>query len=364
MDSDTVADVAARVSTPAELAGLLRRLRNRQARTRQAPAVTYRELAGKMRRSHGIIGAYLTGKVVPPVDRFDELARLLGATPNELGVLATARDRVSDRRLAQTGPGAPPRQLPAAVTALAGRGDALTALDRHAGRGPVVISSAAGVGKTALAVHWAHRAVPGFPDGQLYATLHGATPGVAPVPAATVLRGFLTALGVPESRLPAGLDVQAGLYRSLLAYRRVLVVLDDARDAGQVRPLLPGTPNSLALITSRNRMTDLVAVDGARVIVLDVLDRSQSRQLLASRLGVHRLAADPAGTDALVTACAGQPRILAQAAARLVTQTGLGLRTVAAELTVGRAPEPGLEAPVLLPAGTLRHSAVPARAAS
>lgn len=351
MDSDTVADVAARVSTPAELAGLLRRLRNRQARTRQAPAVTYRELAGRMRRSHGIIGAYLTGKVVPPADRFDELARLLGATPRELGVLATAWDRVSDQRLGQTGLAIPPRQLPAAVAALAGRGDALAALDRQVGRGPVAISSAAGIGKTALAVHWAHRAAPGFPGGQLYAALHGSTPGLAPVPAATVLRGFLSMLGVPESRLPAGLDAQAGLYRSLLADRGVLVVLDDALDAGQVRPLLPGTPNSMALITSRSRLADLVAVDGARMIVLDVLDRSQSRQLLAIRLGAGRLAADPAGAEALVTACAGVPRVLAQAAACLVTRPGLGLRTVATALTVGQAPELVHEAPVLVSAG-------------
>jgi len=107
MDSDTVAHDAAMISTPAELAGLLRRLRNRQARTRRAPTVTYRELAGRTGWSHGIIGAYLTGKIVPPVDRFDELVRQLGAAPHELGALATARDRVIDRRPARTGSGIP-----------------------------------------------------------------------------------------------------------------------------------------------------------------------------------------------------------------------------------------------------------------
>jgi hypothetical protein len=115
MDRDTVADAAAMISTPAELAGLLRRLRNRQARTRRVPAVTYRELAGRTGWSHGIIGAYLTGQIVPPVDRFDELVRQLGATPQELGILATARDRVIDRRPVRTGPGLPPRQLPVGV---------------------------------------------------------------------------------------------------------------------------------------------------------------------------------------------------------------------------------------------------------
>ncbi|RSM64343.1 hypothetical protein DMB66_20820 [Actinoplanes sp. ATCC 53533] len=101
MASDTVADAATMVSTPAELAGLLRRLRNRQARTQRAPAMSYRELAGRTGWSHGIIGAYLTGQIVPPVDRFDELVRQLGATPHELGSLATARDRVIDRRPAR-----------------------------------------------------------------------------------------------------------------------------------------------------------------------------------------------------------------------------------------------------------------------
>jgi transcriptional regulator with XRE-family HTH domain len=122
MDEETVAAAAAIISTPGELAGLLRRLRNRQARIRREPVLTYRELARRMQRSHGIIGAYLTGQVVPPVDRFDELARLLGATPYELGVLATARDRVSDRRSAGTGRDVPPRQLPEPAAALAGAG--------------------------------------------------------------------------------------------------------------------------------------------------------------------------------------------------------------------------------------------------
>lgn len=351
MDSDTVAVAATMISTPAELAGLLRRLRDRQARVRRAPAMSYRELAGRTGWSHGIIGAYLTGKIVPPVDRFDELVRQLGATPHELGTLATARDRVIDRRPAWTGPGLPPRQLTAAVTALIGRRAALAALDRQIGRGPAVISSAAGVGKTALAVHWAHRAAPGFPGGQLYAALHGTTPGRAPVPAATVLRGFLTVLGVPASRVPSCLDVQVGLYRSLLADRRVLVVLDDALDAGQVRPLLPGTPASMAVITSRHRLTGLVALDGARMIRLDVLDRYQARQLLVARLGLRRLAVDPAGAEALIAACAGLPHNLAVAAAHLATQPGLDLRTVAAELTVGRAPVPGLGVLPPLPVG-------------
>ncbi|WP_158647361.1 helix-turn-helix transcriptional regulator [Actinoplanes sp. ATCC 53533] len=330
MDREGLVRDAATVSSAEDLASLLRRLRRRQARMRKTRVATYRDLATRTGWSRGIIGAYFTGKVLPSVDKLDELARQLDATPTELGALATARDRVDELRPA-------PRQLPGDVPAFTGRAAALAVLDAQPGRGPAVISSvggAAGMGKTALAVHWAHRAATRFPDGQLYADLRGS--GRRPVPPGEVLRGFLTALGAPASQLSAGLDVQAGLYRSLLAERRVMVLLDDACDAGQVRPLLPGTPGGLALVTSRSRLNSLVALENARLIVLDRLDEAQSQHLLAARLGARRLAADPAGAAAIVSACAGLPNYLAYAAANAAAHPELGLRTVAGQLAASR----------------------------
>ena len=345
MDGEGFVSDAATVSSAEDLASILRRLRRRQARARKARVATYRDLATRTGWSHGIIGAYLTGKILPPVDKLDELARQLDATPAELGALATARDRVDERRPA-------PRQLPMDVPAFTGRAVPLAVLDTQPGRGPAVISSvdgAAGVGKTALAVHWAHRAAARFPDGQLYADLRGS--GRRPLPPGEVLRGFLTALGAPVSQLSAGLDVQAGLYRSLLAQRRVMVLLDDACDVGQVRPLLPGTSGGLALVTSRRRLNSLVALENARLIVLDRLDEAQSRHLLAARLGARRLAADPAGAAAIVAACAGLPKDLAHAAVTAAAHPELSLSTVAGQLATGRPP-----------AVERRHHAVPAQA--
>ncbi|HKS99275.1 MAG TPA: AfsR/SARP family transcriptional regulator, partial [Rugosimonospora sp.] len=192
-----------------------------------------------------------------------------------------------------------PAQLPAAVYAFAGRTAELAALDAMlaaatgTGLGAAVVISAvsgsAGVGKTSLAVYWAHRVAAQFPDGQLYVNLRGFDPtGVAMDPG-EALRGFLYAFGVPAERVPLGLTAQAALYRSLLATRRVLVVLDNARDGEQVRPLLPGAPGCLAVVTSRNQLTSLVAVEGAQPLAVDLLSPAEARDLLARRLGEPRV---------------------------------------------------------------------------
>lgn len=174
-------------------------------------------------------------------------------------------------------PLAQPRQLPAAVHAFTGRVAELTELDRVADQAAsghsvaiAAISGTAGVGKTALALHWAHRAAAAFPDGQLYVNLRGYDPSGCPVDPREALQGFAEALGVPPGRLPAGTQARAGLYRTLMASRRMLVVLDNARDAGQVRPLLPGGGGSLVLVTSRSELAGLAAADGAHAVAVDV----------------------------------------------------------------------------------------------
>jgi DNA-binding SARP family transcriptional activator len=195
----------------------------------------------------------------------------------------------------------------------------------------LAVSGTAGVGKTALAVHWAHRAAGRFPDGQLYVDLRGFAPGGPAVAAADAARGFLHALGVPPDHVPADPQAAAALYRSLVAGRRMLIVLDGARDAGHARPLLPGSPTALVVVTSRSHLTPLLAVEGAHHTTLGLLSGPESRELLARRLGPERLAAEPDAVDAIVDACANLPLALAVVAAR-ARQTGFPLRVLAAEL--------------------------------
>jgi len=176
-----------------------------------------------------------------------------------------------------------PRQLPAALAYFAGRDRELKALsellDECIAGGPVVISAVggtAGVGKTALAVHWAQAVAGRFGDGQLYVNLRGFGPSGAPVRPAEAVRRFLDALGVPPERIPADAEAQVALYRSLLAGRRLLILLDNARDTDQVRPLLPGTPGCLVLVTSRAELTGLAAAEGAHLLTLDVLSEAEA----------------------------------------------------------------------------------------
>src|SRR6202034_1269213 len=229
-----------------------------------------------------------------------------------------------------------PVMLPATVPGFTGRARELRALSGLLPRpdGPVLITAIAGpagVGKTALAVHWARRAAADFPDGQLYVNLRGFGPA-DPLPPAEALRAFLDALGVPAARLPATLDGRQALYRSLLDGRRMLIVLDNARDPAQVRPLLPATPTAMVLITSRSELAGLVASDGARTLTLDVLSGTEAYQLIAARLGEPRLAAEPEAADELIGLCARLPLALAITAARAVAHPGFTLAALTAEL--------------------------------
>ncbi|MFJ8009992.1 AfsR/SARP family transcriptional regulator [Streptomyces fagopyri] len=248
------------------------------------------------------------------------------------------------RQVTPVQPITPPAQLPLTIAAFTGRESELARLDAllpaAAGAGPVprpavaisAISGTAGVGKTALAVHWAHQVRDAFPDGQLYVNLRGFDLGGFVMEAADAIRGFLDALGVPPARVPNGLEAQAGLYRSLLAGRRVLVVLDNARDAEQVRPLLPGASGCLALVTSRDRLTSLAAAEGAHLLTVGLLTAAQARTLLTGRLGPHRADAEPAAVEEIVTRCAGLPLALAIMAARAASQPHLPLTALAGEL--------------------------------
>jgi tetratricopeptide (TPR) repeat protein len=233
-----------------------------------------------------------------------------------------------------------PRQLPAAAPHYVGRAVELAALDElaefaRAGDGTLVISAidgSAGMGKTALAVHWAHQGADLFPDGQLYVNLRGFDPAERPADPAEAVRGFLDAFHFPAEQIPGSPDVQAALYRSLVAGRRMLVVLDNARDSGQVRPLLPGSPGSLVLVTSRNKLTGLIAAEGAYPITLDVLSEQEAAELLSRRIGLHRVALEPDAVSELAGICARLPLALTIAAARTYRHPDRPLAALANEL--------------------------------
>jgi DNA-binding SARP family transcriptional activator/tetratricopeptide (TPR) repeat protein len=231
-----------------------------------------------------------------------------------------------------------PRQLPAGIEEFTGREAELKLLDALLDRQQprVVITGPAGIGKTTLAIHWAHRVAGRFPDGQLYVNLRGFDPSGSPMPPGEALRGLLEALRVPPQHLPAGLDAQAGLYRSLLAGKRLLVLLDNAHHAEQVVPLLPGAPGCLVLVTSRQQLPGLLATHAAHPVALGLLDGDEAAALLAGRLGHDRISAEPGATGELVTRCAGLPLALAIVAARAATHPTHPLAAFAGQLRAAR----------------------------
>ncbi|MEV0565855.1 tetratricopeptide repeat protein [Dactylosporangium sp. NPDC050588] len=337
---DELLEDAAKVGTMGQLARVLRELRVRESGQAGQPRLTYRRIAALTGWSHGIVGEYLAGRVLPPTDRFDELVRLLGATPDEQRALASARDRVEELRAAGVPKGEEaPRQLPADLVMFAGRTGQLAHLDGllDRRRRAIVVSGTAGVGKTALAVHWAHRMTSTFPDGQLFLDLRGFGPSsrdpVSPFDALGVALGLL---GVPPAQVPADAGARARRYRQLLRDKRMLIVLDNASTAEQVRPLLPGTGAALALVTSRSDLTELVVADGAYPVTLDLLDVGEARALLAGRIGAARAEREPAAVDAIVAACARLPLALSVVAARAALHPDFSLAAIAADLTGAR----------------------------
>jgi hypothetical protein len=276
---------------------------------------------------------------LPSLDLVLRYVHVCGITGERAAAWRSAwRDVYASDRVGPANPDRPavvPRQLPAGAARLVGRDREWAVLDRLADEpGPTVITGMPGVGKTALATAWARRAARHYADGQLFVNLRGVDPARSPREPGAVLHSFLTALEIPPGRIPADLDARAALYRSVLAARRVLVVLDNAASVEQVRPLVPA--GSTCLVTSRTHLAGLVVAEGARPLPLGVLTPAAARRLLTGQLGIHRVGAEPATVRLLVEHCAGLPLALTAAAARVAQHPGLSLAALAEELTAAR----------------------------
>lgn len=288
-----------------------------------------------------IVALHRCGRTAEALETYaavrDRLIADLGVEPGRLlreAHLSVLRDE-------RTAAGGAPAQLPADVSGFVGRAHELCMMNEVAGEGGaavVTIVGAAGVGKTTFAVHWAHSVRDRFPDGQLYINLRSFDPAGDGLTPAEVLPGFLQALGVPADGMPRDLPAQTGLLRSLLATRRLLMVLDNARDADQVTALLPGTSGCRVVVTSRSDLSGLVA-SGAVPVVLPLLDAAEAAALLRGRLGERRIGGQAAAVDRIVLACAGLPIALAIVAARAATRPAFSLAAIADELDAAR---PGL----------------------
>ncbi|PSL54753.1 DNA-binding SARP family transcriptional activator [Saccharothrix carnea] len=289
-----------------------------------------------------VLALHRSDRTAEALAAFGEVRALLA---DELGVDPGEQLREAHRLALGAVPEPPggaiaPRQLPADVRSFTGRREEVGALDRLAARArgatAVAITGMGGLGKTALAVHWAHRVAADFPDGQLLVNLRGHDPEFPPLTSEQALTQLLAALGVPAERVPAALDEQVALYRSVLADRRILIVLDNVVDVAQARPLLPSGAGNFAVLTSRNDLRGLVALDDAVLVRLNALARAEAVDLLRRILGAERVDAEPDAVAELVRVCAGLPLALRVAAANLAGEP----RGVADYVTALRAGDP------------------------
>jgi tetratricopeptide (TPR) repeat protein len=233
-----------------------------------------------------------------------------------------------------------PQQLPATISNFVGRAYELDILSTQLNRagedtGTVVITAVggtAGIGKTTLVLYWARTYIDQFPDGQLYVDLRGFDPSGTPTPPATAIRSFLNAFHIPADKIPINPDDQAALYRTLVEGRRLVIVLDNARDADQVWPLLPGSPTCLVLVTSRQQLGSLIARNQAVHITLDFMTPAEARQLFTTVLGAERVQAEPDAVEELIQYCVGLPLALNIAAARIMAEPKMSLSTLVSQL--------------------------------
>ncbi|MBP2327213.1 DNA polymerase III delta prime subunit [Kibdelosporangium banguiense] len=308
-----------RVHGLAELAKELDLLRARAAAGTLKARVTLEDLTRLVRLPRSTLHRYITGRTLAPSEVLDRIVLALGASPAEQREWNEAWYRVHEHK-----PEAVPRGLPAAIRGFTGRATELTALDHLlssasfdegcSGLPILAVSGPPGVGKTALAIRWAHRVRDQFPDGCLYVDLRG----YAPDRPMTPVEALGTLLGCLGDDVPPDPAVRGARYRSLLANRRMLVLLDNALCAEQVRPLLPGTGSCVVVVTSRDDLAGLVARDGAHRVALDVFPMSDGLVLLGALLGAERVRADPQAAATLVLRCGLMPlaiRVAAEIAA-------------------------------------------------
>jgi DNA-binding SARP family transcriptional activator len=301
-------------------------------------------LAGQL-----MLAKYRSGRQAAALDHYERLRLRLA---DELGADPSPALQGLHQQILSADPGlAPvdgaaarrvpvPQHLPMSPRRFIGRARELAALDRalevrhHTERAVSIaaISGSGGIGKSWLALHWAYRNMNKFPDGQLYVNLRGFDPSDEPMPPGVAIRAFLDALAVDPAAVPVDLDAQAALYRGLVTDKRMLIVLDNARDTAQVLPLLPGGSSCAVVVASRHQLAGLVAGHGAYPVALDMLDEAEARALLTGHLGADTVAAEPEAVTELLRHCAGLPLALGIVVARATMRPDFPLAALAEEL--------------------------------
>ncbi|MEU4535744.1 BTAD domain-containing putative transcriptional regulator [Streptosporangium sp. NPDC023825] len=310
-------------------------------------ALTRRDPLNERLRAQLMLALYRSGRRADALAVYqrarETLAAELGVDPGPDLIRMHQQILVDDSVLAAPSPSViarrafAPAELPIDSAAFTGRAAEISRLRTalvSAGPDRIAVSAvagAAGIGKSAFAVHVAHQIAGRFPDGQLYVNLHGSTPNVKPLHPAEVLARLLRSLGGDDAAVPAEVDEAAARFRSLTDGKRLLFLFDNARDAAQVRPLLPASPACCVLITARRMLTSLDAVTHLR---LDVMAEDETTTLLSRLIGEERVATDPRAARAIVRLCGGLPLAIRIAAARLIARPGLSLRVLAARLAV------------------------------